>query len=143
MLEFKTGEATAASPEHPAHGTRPAPGEHEREGSTMADTKHLIDEYQQKRAKIKEMGGAAAVEKRHQAGQLTARERIDYLFDDGTFTEIGLFVKHRTTAFGLDKRDIPADGIVTGFGKVNGRYVVAMAEDFTALAGTFGEQHGR
>ncbi len=109
----------------------------------MADTKDLIDEYQQKRAKIKEMGGAAAVEKRHQTGQLTARERIDYLFDAGSFTEIGLFVKHRTTAFGLDKRDIPADGIITGFGKVNDRYVVAMAEDFTALAGTFGEQHGR
>lgn len=108
----------------------------------MADTKDLIAEYQRRRAKIKEMGGAAAVEKRHQAGQLTARERIDYLFDEGTFTEIGLFVKHRTTAFGLDKREIPADGIITGFGKVDGRYVVAMAEDFTSLAGTFGEQHG-
>jgi len=109
----------------------------------MANTKDLISQYQEKRAKIKEMGGAAAIEKRHAAGQLTARERIDYLFDDDTFTEIGLFVKHRTTAFGLYKREIPADGIITGFGKVDGRYVVAMAEDFTSLAGTFGEQHGR
>ena len=90
-----------------------------------------------------EMGGAAAIEKRHAGRQLSARERIDYLFDPGTFTEIGLFVKHRTTAFGLDKREIPADGIITGFGKVNGRYVVTMAEDYTSLAGTFGEQHGR
>jgi acetyl-CoA carboxylase carboxyltransferase component len=109
----------------------------------MASTEELLQQYRQKRDKIKEMGGAAAIEKRHQAGQLSARERIDYLFDEGTFTEIGLFVKHRTTAFGLDKREIPADGIITGFGKVNGRYIVAMAEDFTSLAGTFGEQHGK
>ena len=109
----------------------------------MSSTEDLIEQYKQKRQKILEMGGAAAIEKRHEGGQLSARERIDYLFDDGTFTEIGLFVKHRTTAFGLDKREIPADGIITGFGKVNGRYVVAMAEDYTSLAGTFGEQHGR
>jgi acetyl-CoA carboxylase carboxyltransferase component len=109
----------------------------------MSSTEDLIEQYKQKRQKIMEMGGAAAVEKRHEGGQLSARERIDYFFDHGTFTEIGLFVKHRTTAFGLDKREIPADGIVTGFGKVNGRYVVAMAEDYTSLAGTFGEQHGR
>ena len=54
-----------------------------------------------------------------------------------------MFVKHRTTAFGMDKREIPADGIITGFGKVNGRYVVAMAEDYMAMAGTFGEAHGK
>jgi acetyl-CoA carboxylase carboxyltransferase component len=106
-------------------------------------TAKLIEEYQKKRAKIKEMGGAEAVEKRHQGGQWSARKRIDYLFDPGTFTEIGLFVKHRTTAFGLDEREIPAEGIITGFGKVNGRNVVAAAEDYTALAGTFGEYHGR
>ncbi len=109
----------------------------------MSSTEDLIEQYKQKRQKITEMGGAAAIEKRHAGGQLSARERIDYLFDPGTFTEIGLFAKHRTTAFGLDKREIPADGIITGFGKVNGRYVVAMAEDYTSLAGTFGEQHGR
>ena len=89
------------------------------------------------------MASPEAIEKRHKEGQWTARERIEYFFDKGTFTEIGMFVKHRTTAFGLDKREIPADGIVTGFGKVNGRYVVAVAEDYMALAGTFGEQHGK
>jgi len=109
----------------------------------MASTNELIEEYQKRRKKILEMGGAEAVEKRHKKGQWTARERIDYLFDPGTFTEIGLFAKHRTTAFGLDKREIPADGIITGYGKVNGRYVVTMAEDFMAMAGTFGEQHGK
>ena len=112
----------------------------------MAETKstaELIEEYRQKRAKILQMGGAKAIEKRHAAGQLSARERLDYLFDKDTFTEIGLFVTHRTTAFGLEGKDIPAEGIVTGFGKVNGRYVVAAAEDFTSMAGTFGEYHGK
>jgi acetyl-CoA carboxylase carboxyltransferase component len=103
----------------------------------------LVEQYIQKRQKILQMAAPEAIEKRHSKGQWTARERIDYLFDPGTFTEIGLYVKHRTTAFGLDKREIPAEGVVTGFGKVNGKYVVAFAEDFMAMAGTFGEYHGR
>ena len=109
----------------------------------MATSEELIEQYKQKRQKIKEMASADAIEKRHKGDQWTARERIDYFFDPGTFTEIGLFVKHRTTAFGIDKREIPAEGIITGFGKVNGRYAVVMAEDYMALAGTFGEHHGR
>jgi acetyl-CoA carboxylase carboxyltransferase component len=109
----------------------------------MSNTKDLLEQYKKKRQKIAEMATPEAIEKRHKEGQWTARERLDYLFDKGTFTEMGLFVKHRTTAFGLDKRDIPADGIVTGFGKVNGRYIVAMAEDYMAMAGTFGEAHGK
>ena len=109
----------------------------------MATTQELLEQYKKKRQKIEAMASPEAIAKRHKEGQWTARERIEYLFDKGTFTEIGIFVQHRTTAFGLDKREIPADGIVTGFGKVNGRYVVAMAEDYMALAGTFGEQHGK
>ncbi len=109
----------------------------------MVTNKELIEEYKRKREKIKEMGGAEAIEKRHKGGQWTARERIEYLFDPGTFTEIGLFVKHRTTAFGMKDREIPAEGIITGFGTVNGRHVVAMAEDYMAMAGTFGEYHGK
>mgnify|MGYP000191616784 CR=1 FL=1 len=103
----------------------------------------LIENYKEKRDKILAMAAPEAIEKRHKNGQMTARERLDYLFDEGTFTEIGLYVKHRTTAFGLDKKVIPAEGVVTGYGKVNGRYVVAFAEDFMALAGTFGEYHGK
>lgn len=109
----------------------------------MPTSADRIEEYKRKREKIKQMGGADAIEKRHQAGQWSARERIDYFFDPGTFTEIGLFIKHRTTAFGMDKREVPAEGIITGFGKVNGRYVVAAAEDYTSMAGTFGEYHGK
>ena len=109
----------------------------------MVNSKELVEEYKRKRKKVIDMGGADAIDKRHKGGQWTARERIEYFFDPGTFTEIGLFVKHRTTAFGMDKREIPAEGIITGFGKVNGRYVAAMAEDYMAMAGTFGEYHGR
>ena len=109
----------------------------------MATTEELIEEYKQKRQKVLSMGGAEAIEKRHQGGRWTARERIDYFFDPGTFTEIGLFVKHRTTSFGMEGREIPAEGVITGFGRVNGRHVVVAAEDFMAMAGTFGEYHGR
>jgi acetyl-CoA carboxylase carboxyltransferase component len=102
-----------------------------------------INEYKKRKEKILQMGGAEAVEKQNQEGKWSVRERVEYFFDLGTFTEIGMFVKHRTTNFGLDKREIPAEGVVTGFGKVNGRNVVIAAEDYTAMAGTFGEYHGR
>ncbi len=108
----------------------------------MASTKELIEEYQRKRKKIMEMGGAQAIEKRHQGGQWTARERIEYFFDPGTFQELGLFVKHRTVHFGMAGREVPAEGVVAGYGKVNGRNVVAFAEDYMSMAGTFGEYHG-
>src|SRR3989304_2998447 len=109
----------------------------------MATTKELIEEYKKKKAKILQMSSPDAIEKRHQGGQWTARERIEYFFDPGTFQELGMFVRHRTINFGMDKRDIPAEGVVTGYGKVNGRYVVAFAEDYMAMAGTFGEYHGQ
>jgi acetyl-CoA carboxylase carboxyltransferase component len=108
----------------------------------MASTEELIEEYKRKRAKIEQMASPEAIEKRHSKGQWTARERIDYLFDPGTFNELGLFVKHRTTHFGMDKAEVPAEGVVTGYGLVNGRPVVAFSEDFMAMAGTFGEYHG-
>ena len=103
----------------------------------------IYEEYRGRREKIKQMGGEKAVRKQHEAKKLTARERLDYFFDDGTFTEIGLFVAHRTTAFGLDKKEIPAEAVIVGFGKVDGRLVMAAAEDYTSMAGTFGENHGK
>ena len=103
----------------------------------------ILEEYQQKRERIKQMGGPEAVGRHHERGSWTARERIDYFFDPGTFTEVGLFVKHRTTAFGMDKREAPAEGVITGFGKVDGRQVMVGAEDYTTMAGTFGEYHGK
>lgn len=102
-----------------------------------------LEEMQRRREHILQMGGPKAIEERHKKGQMSARERIDYFFDPGTFTEIGLFVKHRATAFGMDQREVPAEGVITGFGKVDNRYVVVAAEDFTAMAGSYGEYHGR
>ena len=88
-------------------------------------------------------GGEKRVQQQHDAGKLTARERIDILFDPGTFNETDLFVQHRSTNFGLDKVTIPADGVITGYGKVNGRTVCVFAQDFTSRGGTLGEMHAK
>jgi acetyl-CoA carboxylase carboxyltransferase component len=94
-------------------------------------------------AGLKAGGGEASVQKQHDSGKLTARERLDLFFDTGTFQETDLFVQHRSTNFGMDKVSIPADGVVTGFGKVNGRTVCAYAQDFTSRGGTLGEMHAK
>ena len=109
----------------------------------MSTTEQKLAELYERRTKIKEMGGAKGVEKQHGKGKLTARERLDKLFDPGTFHELDMFVKHRSTNFGMDKVDIPADGVVTGHGLVDGRPVFAFAQDFTARAGTLGEMHAQ
>lgn len=95
----------------------------------------------EKEARIKEMGGAAAVQKQKDSGKLTARERLDLLFDEGTFREIDMFVKHRCDNFGMEKIEIPSDGVVTGHGLVNGRPVFAFSQDFTSRGGSLGEMH--
>jgi methylmalonyl-CoA decarboxylase subunit alpha len=92
---------------------------------------------------ILQMGGGKAVAKQRQDGKLTARERLDLLFDAGTFREIDMFVEHRCTRFGMDKVDVPSDGVVTGHGLVNGRPVFAYAQDFTSRAGSLGEMHAK
>ncbi len=94
-------------------------------------------------ADLKAGGGEKSVQKQHESGKLTARERLDLFFDKGTFQETDLFVQHRSSNFGMDKVTIPADGVVTGFGKVNGRTVCAYAQDFTARGGTLGEMHAK
>jgi len=88
-------------------------------------------------------GGEKRIQQQHDSGKLTARERLGLLFDPGTFQELDLFVQHRCTNFGMDEVSIPADGVVTGYGKVNGRTVCAYAQDFTARGGTLGEMHAR
>jgi len=108
----------------------------------MDKPEKAFEQYHQKRERLLAMGGPSAVEKQRKEGKMTARERIEYFFDPGSFTEIGLYIKHRQSAFGMDKREIAAEGVVTGFGKVAGRYVTAAAEDYTSMAGTFGEYHG-
>ena len=87
----------------------------------MGVVEDKIKELKENEAKLQRMGGDDAVKKQHERGKLTARERINLLFDHGTFRETDIFMKHRGTLFGLDKMDIPADGVITGYGKVNGR----------------------
>jgi methylmalonyl-CoA decarboxylase subunit alpha len=107
----------------------------------MSSTLEAIKKLAEKEAKIREMGGAAAVAKQKETGKLTARERLDLLFDAGTFREIDMFVQHHCVNFGMEKMEIPSDGVVTGHGLVNGRPVFAFAQDFTARAGSLGEMH--
>jgi len=89
------------------------------------------------------MGGEKMIQRQHELGKLTARERLDLLFDKGTFQEVQLFVKHRSTLFGLAEKEINADGVVTGYGNVNGRTVFAAAQDFTSAGGSLGEMHAK
>ena len=81
-------------------------------------------------------GGKERIEKQHSSGKLTARERIDILLDDGTFEEIDKMVKHRCTDFGMEKNKITGDGVVSGYGKIDGRLVFVFAQDFTVFGGT-------
>jgi propionyl-CoA carboxylase beta chain len=89
-------------------------------------------------------GGQARIERQHEAGKLTARERVELLFDPGSFVEIDKFVVHRCTDFGIQDQKIPGDGVITGYGKIEGRTVFAFAQDFTvfggSLSGAFAEK---
>ena len=86
-------------------------------------------------------GGEAKIQKQHDGGKLTARERLELLFDKGTFVETDTLVESRIDDFDLDKRRVPGDGVVTGYGYVEGRLVYAASEDFTVIGGTLGESH--
>src|SRR3989449_5542291 len=81
-------------------------------------------------------GGEARVRKQHEAGKLTARERIDLLFDPGTFEEVDKFITHRCLDFGMADQVVPGDGVVAGHGRVNGRLAYAFAQDFTVFGGS-------
>ncbi len=93
------------------------------------------------RARIELGGGEERVKKQHEGGKLTARERIERLIDPGSFQEVGLFAKHRCTNFDMTGKDVPADGVVTGCGKVDGRLVHVASQDFTVAGGSAGEIH--
>lgn len=108
----------------------------------MVDKKEKILELQSKREQL-----AAGVEKKilkqHQDGKLTARERLDLLLDQGSFVEIDQFVSHRCTNFGLEDVGIPGEGVITGYGTVNGRLIYVFSQDFTAMGGSLGEMHAQ
>lgn len=102
-----------------------------------------INELYDKKREIELGGGDKRIEKQHEKGKLTARERIDLLLDEGTFVEVNPFITHRTSDFGMDKQKGPGDGVVTGFGKINGRNVYLFAQDFTVFGGALGEMHAK
>lgn len=91
--------------------------------------------------KLAQGGGEKRIKAQHDKGKLTARERLAILFDEDSFVEMDTFVKHRCSNFGMDKKELPGDGVVTGYGQVDGRLVFAFAQDFTVSGGSLGEYH--
>jgi len=109
----------------------------------MGIVEDKISDLKEREKKILQMGGERGIDRQHGQGKLTARERLDRLFDSGTFEETDMFVSHRGVHFGMDKLDIPADAVITGHGRVNGRTVFAFSQDFTSRGGTLGEMHAK
>ncbi|PKM95839.1 MAG: carboxyl transferase [Firmicutes bacterium HGW-Firmicutes-1] len=102
-----------------------------------------ISELTNRRGQIEQGGGSAAIEKIHADGKLTARERVELLLDTNTFVELGAFVKQRATDFNLSVKEAPADGVVTGYGAINGRLVYVYSQDATVMGGALGEMHAK
>ena len=98
-------------------------------------------ELDRRRGKALLGGGPSRIDKQHASGKLTARERIEMLLDPGTFVEVDGFLESRIDDFDLDKRRVPGDGVVTGYGEIDGRQVFVASEDFTVIGGTLGEYH--
>ena len=103
--------------------------------------KDILERLEDRRAEARLGGGAKRIEAQHARGKLTARERIDLLLDNGSFEEFDMFVQHRCDDFGMEKSKIPGDGVVTGWGTVNGRTVFVFAKDFTVFGGSLSETH--
>ena len=97
---------------------------------------------EEKEVQAHQGGGPERVKRQHDRGKMTARERLEILFDPGTFFELDAFRAHRATGFGLERKRPLGDGVVTGWGEVEGRLTYAFAQDFTVLGGSVGEAHG-
>ena len=107
----------------------------------MATVQEKIALMHAKKERIQQGGGQKRIDKQHSQGKMTARERIEKLFDENTFVELDMFMKHRCTNFGQDQKDLPGEGVITGYGTVDGRLVYAFAQDFTVEGGSLGEKH--
>ncbi|NQX93039.1 MAG: methylmalonyl-CoA carboxyltransferase, partial [Flavobacteriales bacterium] len=100
-----------------------------------------FDLLREKLAEAQKGGGDKRIEAQHAKGKLTARERLHFLLDENSFQEIGALVTHRSTNFCLDKQKFLGDGVVTGYGTINGRLVYVFSQDFTVLGGSLAEAH--
>src|ERR671926_1637019 len=105
--------------------------------------KDMLERLEERRAQARLGGGAKRIEAQHGRGKLTARERIELLLDKNSFEEFDMFVEHRSTDFGMEKVKIPGDGVVTGWGTVNGRTIFVFAKDFTVFGGSLSEAHAQ
>lgn len=103
----------------------------------------IIEALEERRAEARLGGGQKRIDKQHQKGKLTARERLDVLLDEGSFEEYDMFVTHRSTDFGMEKQQIPGDGVVTGWGTINGRMTYVFSQDFTVFGGSLSETHAQ
>src|SRR5262245_56069569 len=105
--------------------------------------KHILDALEERRQVAKLGGGERRIATQHERGKLTARERIELLLDKGSFEEFDMFVEHRSIEFGMEKSKVPGDGVVTGWGTVNGRKIFVFAKDFTVFGGSLSETHAQ
>jgi propionyl-CoA carboxylase beta chain len=105
--------------------------------------KDIIEKLDIRRGDAKQGGGQTRIDAQHKRGKLTARERIELLLDKGSFEEFDMFVEHRSNEFGMEKQKIPGDGVVTGWGTVNGRTVFLFSKDFTVFGGSLSETHAQ
>ncbi|OYX62070.1 MAG: methylmalonyl-CoA carboxyltransferase, partial [Rhizobiales bacterium 32-66-11] len=105
--------------------------------------KEILEELESRRSIAALGGGVKRIDAQHARGKLTARERIELLLDRGSFEEFDTFVQHRCVDFGMENQKIPGDGVVTGWGTVNGRQVFVFAKDFTVFGGSLSEEHAR
>lgn len=103
----------------------------------------IIEELEKRRENARLGGGQKRIDAQHQRGKLTARERIDLLLDENSFEELDMYVEHRCTDFGMEKNKISGDGVVTGWGTVNGRVIYVFAKDFTVFGGSLSEEHAK
>ncbi|NOT08272.1 MAG: acyl-CoA carboxylase subunit beta [Gemmatimonadales bacterium] len=109
----------------------------------MPTPRDLLADLHARQADAEQGGGAQRIAQQHKKGKLTARERLDLLLDEGTFVELDRFVTHRSTEFGLDKQQYLGDGVVTGYGRVEGRLVYVFSQDFTVFGGSLSETHAQ
>src|SRR5471030_697245 len=105
--------------------------------------KDILDRLEQRREQARLGGGQARIDAQHKRGKLTARERIELLLDKGSFEELDMFVEHRSSDFGMEKTKVPGEGVVTGWGTVNGRTVYLFSKDFTVFGGSLSEAHAQ
>src|SRR5665213_3711950 len=102
---------------------------------------NILEQLEAKRELARLGGGQKRIDAQHKKGKLTARERLELLLDEGTFEEWDMFVEHRCTDFGMENNKIPGDGVVTGYGMINGRLVFVFSQDFTVFGGALSEAH--